>query len=146
MVYKKEDERVSVSVGAIVLNKDGHVLLSKRAKDPFRGAWVLPSGFLQTHERTEEGVVREVYEETGLKITLDRLYGVYSTPGRDPRSHVVSPYYVAHVDSGSIINTIEAKDSDFFPLDKLPKGEYAFDHEQTLKDFVSSPEKQPFSP
>ncbi|GAA1526619.1 NUDIX domain-containing protein [Actinomadura kijaniata] len=64
----------SVSVTGVVVRDDGYVLAIKRADD---GRWVPPGGVLELDETPQEGVVREVFEETGLKIEPERLTGVY---------------------------------------------------------------------
>ncbi|GAB3666638.1 NUDIX domain-containing protein [Actinocorallia lasiicapitis] len=64
----------SVSVTGIVLREDGRVLAIKREDD---GRWVPPGGVLELSESPEEGVIREVLEETGVKVTPLHLTGVY---------------------------------------------------------------------
>lgn len=66
--------RHSVSVTGIVLRDDGRVLAIKRSDD---GRWVPPGGVLELDETPQDGVVREVYEETGVKVRPTRLTGVY---------------------------------------------------------------------
>ncbi|MFI7038054.1 NUDIX hydrolase [Microbispora rosea] len=66
--------RHSVSVTGVVVNDAGCVLAIKRADD---GRWVPPGGVLELDETPYEGVVREVYEETGVKVCPDHLIGVY---------------------------------------------------------------------
>jgi len=66
--------RHSVSVSGIVVRDDGRVLAIKRADD---GRWVPPGGVLELDEAPFEGVVREVLEETGVKVEPERLTGVY---------------------------------------------------------------------
>ena len=51
---------------ALVL-RDGKVLLAQRAVEPFHGAWDIPGGFLENGEHPQDGVVRELREETGLE-------------------------------------------------------------------------------
>ncbi|TDD74831.1 NUDIX domain-containing protein [Actinomadura rubrisoli] len=73
----KPDEdlpRHSVSVSGIVVRDDGRILAIKRADD---GRWVPPGGVLELDETPFEGVVREVFEETGVKVEPERLTGVY---------------------------------------------------------------------
>jgi 8-oxo-dGTP diphosphatase len=64
----------SVSVAGIVVRGDDHVLVIKR-KD--NGHWQPPGGVLELDESFEDGVRREVLEETGVTITVERLTGVY---------------------------------------------------------------------
>lgn len=69
---------------ALILNKKNELLVCRRAKDPAKGTLDLPGGFIDMDETAEEGVAREVLEETGLKVkeaiyrfTLPNIY-VYS--------------------------------------------------------------------
>lgn len=64
----------SVSVAGIVVRDDGRVLVIKRDDN---GHWEAPGGVLELDESFEAGVKREVLEETGLTVTVERLTGVY---------------------------------------------------------------------
>nr|WP_202501749.1 NUDIX domain-containing protein [Streptomyces sp. SID5785] len=64
----------SVSVAGVVVRDDGRVLVIRRADN---GRWEPPGGVLELDEAIEDGVVREVYEETGIKVRAERLTGVY---------------------------------------------------------------------
>lgn len=64
----------SVSVAGIVVRDDGRVLVIKRDDN---GNWEAPGGVLELDESFEAGVRREVLEETGLEVTVERLTGVY---------------------------------------------------------------------
>ena len=66
--------RHSVSVTGVVFNDDGQVLAIEREDD---GRWVPPGGVLELHEDPRDGVVREVFEETGVKVKPGRLVGIY---------------------------------------------------------------------
>jgi len=63
------------AVTAILL-RGGKVLLSQRAREPHRGLWDLPGGFLELGETPEEGILRELREETGLAARVVRLVDV----------------------------------------------------------------------
>lgn len=72
-------ERPIVGVAGAVLHGDA-ILLIQRGREPMRGAWSLPGGALELGETTAEGVAREVWEETGVRVrpvslvaTLDRI-------------------------------------------------------------------------
>lgn len=69
----------SVSVAGVVVREDGRVLVIRRADN---GAWEPPGGVLELAEAPEDGVRREVYEETGIKVRVDRLTGVYKNASR----------------------------------------------------------------
>jgi ADP-ribose pyrophosphatase len=57
----------TIGVGAIVVH-EGRVLLIRRAKEPLRGRWVVPGGTVELGETLEQAVVREVQEETGIRV------------------------------------------------------------------------------
>ncbi|MET7536466.1 NUDIX domain-containing protein [Streptomyces sp. NPDC005507] len=63
-----------MSVAGVVVREDGRVLVIRRADN---GRWEPPGGVLELSEGIEDGVRREVYEETGIKVHVERLTGVY---------------------------------------------------------------------
>jgi 8-oxo-dGTP diphosphatase len=69
----------SVSVAGAVVRDDGRLLTIKRADN---GTWELPGGVLELDETPEQGVRREVWEETGIHVEIDRLSGVYKNTAR----------------------------------------------------------------
>lgn len=64
----------SVSVVGVVINPEGHVLAIQRRDN---GHWQPPGGVLELHETFEQGVRREVAEETGVHVEVERLSGLY---------------------------------------------------------------------
>src|ERR671928_1580444 len=72
------DPKVAV---AVVLGDEHGVLLGKRRIDPGSGRWSFPAGYVNRGEVLEEAAVREVEEELGVQVQLDRLIGVYSSRG-----------------------------------------------------------------
>lgn len=115
-----------------VLIKDQSILLVQRKYEPFQGTWALPGGFVEYGERTEDAVVREVLEETGLKTTVRSLVGVYSDPKRDPRGHTVTVVYLLDLVGGVLVAGDDAQYVRFFKVHELP--ELAFDHAYIIKD------------
>ncbi|MEK2488576.1 NUDIX domain-containing protein [Kitasatospora purpeofusca] len=69
----------SVSVAGVVIRDDGRVLAIRRADN---GTWEPPGGVLELAESVEDGVRREVFEETGIKVSVERLTGVYKNVTR----------------------------------------------------------------
>ena len=63
---------------AVIVNSKGELLVSRRAKEPAKGTLDLPGGFIDSFETGEEGVAREVLEESGLKVTETRY--LFSLP------------------------------------------------------------------
>lgn len=107
------------------------ILLIER-KNPPHG-WAIPGGFVDVGESVEQAAVREAAEETGLRVHLKALLGLYSHPGRDPRFHTVSAVYVAEArgifnaaDDAKNIRTVGVHDA----LHTL-----AFDHDTILADY-----------
>ncbi|MFE5629594.1 NUDIX hydrolase [Streptomyces sp. NPDC056543] len=69
----------SVSVAGVVVRADGRILAIRRADN---GTWEPPGGVLELDEHPEEGTAREVLEETGLRVEVERLTGVYKNMAR----------------------------------------------------------------
>ncbi|MEV0688765.1 NUDIX domain-containing protein [Streptomyces sp. NPDC050388] len=69
----------SVSVAGVVVREDGRLLAIRRADN---GTWELPGGVLELSESPEDGVAREVWEETGIRVEVDELTGVYKNTTR----------------------------------------------------------------
>jgi ADP-ribose pyrophosphatase YjhB (NUDIX family) len=83
----------SVSVAGAVVREDGRVLAIRRADN---GTWEPPGGVLELSEAVEDGVRREVYEETGIKVTVERLTGVYKNVSRG----IVALVFRCHPEGG----------------------------------------------
>jgi ADP-ribose pyrophosphatase YjhB (NUDIX family) len=66
-----------------VVERDGHVLLGRRAFDPSAGLWDLPGGFVDEHEHPEAALHRELAEETGLEIEPTEFLGIWMQPYDD---------------------------------------------------------------
>jgi ADP-ribose pyrophosphatase YjhB (NUDIX family) len=64
-------------VGAVVLDAQQRVLLVRRGQEPLMGEWSIPGGALELGERLEDGVRREVREETGLEVTPEEIVAVF---------------------------------------------------------------------
>jgi 8-oxo-dGTP pyrophosphatase MutT (NUDIX family) len=112
-----------VAVGAVVRNLDGAVLLIKRGDN---GLWALPGGAQDLGESTTEAIVREVWEETGLRVTVTGLVDIYSNPG-----HVIayddgevrqefSIVFKAEPTGGQLRPSAESVSVGWMTLDQLP--------------------------
>jgi len=66
-------------VCVIVKDKEGNVLITRRAKKPYQGHWVFPGGKVRVGETLKEAAEREILEETGLKIRFEKVSGIYPT-------------------------------------------------------------------
>jgi len=65
----------------VVVEVDGRVLLHRRAIDPARGKWTLPGGYVDRGEAVEDAARREVYEETGVRVSEIQPLGLFSEKG-----------------------------------------------------------------
>lgn len=120
-----------VTVDAVILDR-GRVVLVRRRNPPFRGRFALPGGFLERGESVERAARREAREETGLRIALTGLAGVYSEPGRDPRGPVVTVAFRARPAGGRLRGGDDAAEARWFPAKRPPP--LAFDHGKILRD------------
>jgi ADP-ribose pyrophosphatase YjhB (NUDIX family) len=113
------------AVDIIIKYQNGIVLITRK-----NGELALPGGFVE-YETTECAAIREAKEETGLRITIERLLGVYSDPKRDPR-HVMSVVYVAK-GTGKLKAGDDAQGARV--VQKIP-AKLAFDHNKILRDYL----------
>lgn len=113
-----------------VIIKKQQILLIKRKNTPFKGKWALPGGFVEYGEKTENAVIREVFEETGLKTKINQLAGVYSDLNRDPRGHIITIVYILDIIYGNINAGDDASKVKFFNLKELP--DLSFDHAKII--------------
>lgn len=135
MSNKKDGPVLTVDV--LIPNEGGKVLVIRRGHEPFKGAWCLPGGKVDPGETVEEAGIREVAEETGLQVTIERVVGIYSTPERDPRGHYVSIVLMAHTVQQVPHVTQEALELEW--AEPAEPREMAFDHARILADHAERP-------
>jgi len=121
------------TVDVIIETAGGGIVLIKRKNPP--PGWALPGGFVDYGETVEEAAVREALEETSLRVTLTGLFGVYSSPDRDPRQHSISTVFLATA-SGRPRAADDAADIGIFRKGELP-ALLAFDHGKILSDYFN---------
>jgi 8-oxo-dGTP diphosphatase len=120
-----------VGVGGVIIDQ-GRALLVRRGNEPLLGEWSIPGGTLELGETLEEGVAREVFEETGLRVRVlelievfDRIY-VESTAGanegrKGPRFHYVIVDYLCERLAGEAAAGSDVTDVVFASEEDLPK-------------------------
>ena len=123
---------------ALVLNEHNQVLLLRRA-DRTEEVWGLPGGMMEVGESAEETMKREVMEETGLHVKVDKFLGVYtkdrfdSYPNGD-KAYVILFVFVCRAIGGTLDAVDgEAAELRYFDLKDFPS---TFRHKQALKDYV----------
>jgi len=85
--------RPILGVGALILDGES-ILLIERGKEPFKGYWSIPGGAVETGERLEEALIREVQEETGLIVQVERLVEIFERIIPDTISDRTKHHYV----------------------------------------------------
>jgi ADP-ribose pyrophosphatase YjhB (NUDIX family) len=104
--------------------RDGRVLLTRRAIEPRMGAWDTPGGFVEAGEDPVVAVRRELLEETGLEIEVERLLGIYPDRyGDGPPT--LNIFYVARADRGEPEARSDVAEVRWFAPSELP-AELAF--------------------
>ena len=111
------------------------VLLIQRGSEPFKGRWAFPGGFMNMDETTEQCAIRELEEETGLRVSEMKQIGAYSKVDRDPRGRTVTVAYLAIVDEPiAVTGQDDAAKAEWWPLSSLP--DLAFDHDDIMQDAI----------
>jgi ADP-ribose pyrophosphatase YjhB (NUDIX family) len=108
-------ETPQLAVGAVVVH-DGKLLMVQRGRAPAEGAWTLPGGRVEKGEYIEDALRREVAEETGIAIELDRLLGIFEVVG-DP--HFVILDYLATTEGGEPEAATDVAAARWVPLDEV---------------------------
>lgn len=104
---------------AVLIEKDGLVLLVKRINDPGQGLWSLPAGFIDAGEDPLEAAVRECLEETGLHVRISGLLDVIGGK-ENGRGADILILYRAEVTGGQLRPGDDAEEVDYFSRDNLP--------------------------
>lgn len=120
---------------AVITDGKGNILVATRSKEPAKGTLDLPGGFCDCHESAEEGVIREVLEETGLKVTATRylfsIPNIYSYSGME--IHTMDLFFECRTADNTILRAaddvqelqwmaLETLDSSLFGLRSIREG------------------------
>ncbi|MFH1242830.1 MAG: NUDIX hydrolase [Pseudomonadota bacterium] len=115
-----------------ILEMDGKILLLKRGINPQKGKWVMPGGYVDRNEEVKAAAIRETQEESGLKISIGELVGVYSYPGNLTVVIVYTSQYLA----GELLPKDETLEAKWFPKEEIPWDKLAFQSTMdALKDY-----------
>ncbi|WP_294184351.1 HAD-IIA family hydrolase [uncultured Clostridium sp.] len=120
------NDGVKAGVAGVIFDKSRKVLLMRRVDN---GLWGIPSGHVEPGETVEEAIVREIREETGLKVKINRLIGIYSDPISQVFSypdgkidHFITTCFECETVGGKLIKRgEETLDVNYFDLSHLPK-------------------------
>jgi ADP-ribose pyrophosphatase YjhB (NUDIX family) len=114
-------ENPKIVVGSVATHERRY-LLCRRAIEPRRGLWTIPAGFLEEHETTEQGALREAREEACAELELDGLLGIYNIP----RISQVQLIYKARLVRPEFARGDESLDVRLFSWSEIPWDEIAF--------------------
>jgi 8-oxo-dGTP diphosphatase len=119
------------------------LLLVNRKREPFKGKWCLPGGFVDIDEELETAAARELAEETGLAgVQLEQMH-TFGKVGRDPRGRVITVTFMGIAAKGQkrIKASDDAAKARWFDIEKLPK-DLAFDHNKVTKFAIAKLKKK----
>ncbi|MHA7277291.1 NUDIX hydrolase [Arthrobacter sp. HLT1-21] len=110
-------------VGGVVLDDDGRVLLGKRTDN---GQWTVITGILEPGEEPGPGIVREIFEETGVTARVEHLIrvevvGPVTFPNGDVCTFLNTDFSCRYVAGVACVNDDESTDVGWFTLDELPE-------------------------
>jgi ADP-ribose pyrophosphatase YjhB (NUDIX family) len=117
----------------VILEKKNRIVLVRRRYEPQAGLWGLPAGFMEYGETPEQTAIREVREETGLTVEIDRLHGAYRG-GSQAGARVLLLVYLASIRAGRLRAGDDAEAVDWFEFGAFP--ELAFtSHRRALREY-----------
>lgn len=134
-MYTYKYPHPAVTTDCIVFGFDGtklNLLLINRSIEPYKGSWALPGGFMKIDETAEQGALRELQEETGVKDIYIEQMQAFTTVDRDPRERVMTIAFMAFVrqEKYEVIAGDDAAKAQWFPVKSLPQ--LAFDHKEII--------------
>lgn len=136
--------KLGLGCSAIIFDNTRNKVLLTRRQD--NGLWCLPGGHMESGESISEACEREVWEETGLRVRVTRLIGVYSSPHRlveyadGNRYHMVNMSFEAEPLSGTLQLSDETTDFGYFTLAEIDSMELLDSHEIRIQDALTSRE------
>ncbi len=119
---------------AVIVEKDGKVLLGERNKENYRGYWVLPGGGVEWGETIEQAAVREIKEETGLDIELIRFVCHKEIIATHANYHSIVFYHLARPRNTEIRVSDDLSDAGFFSVEEMKKMKLAESAVMVLKE------------
>ena len=126
-----------MTADCIVITREGDakVLLIQRGDEPYKGCWAFPGGFMNMDETTEQCAIRELEEETGLKVNNIHQIGAFSKVDRDPRGRTITVAYLSIIDKPiPVVGQDDAAVAEWWPLAALPQ--LAFDHDEIMAEAI----------
>jgi ADP-ribose pyrophosphatase YjhB (NUDIX family) len=125
------------TASGVIVDDEGRVLFSKRARDPFAGKWDLPGGFLEEGEHPLDCLHRELREEAGIGLRDTQFVGLFMDRYGDGDRAVstLNLYWTARIADGTPEPADDVVELRFFAPDEIPWDDVAFSH---LPDVISA--------
>ena len=134
MVKRLYPKQPILGVGAVVIC-DGKILLEKRKNEPGKGKWTIPGGLVELGEGVEQTVIREVKEETGLKVEKPEHIDIVDNIIRDSNGeieyHFVIIDYFVKLKGGTLKAQSDAEELRWVTFDKVEE----YDLTKTFREF-----------
>ena len=136
---------IFVSVDAVVV-QSGHILMIRRGKNPGKGLWALPGGYLNADEPISSAWYRELVEETGLALPEKDVRGalvatqVFDDPHRDARGRMITHAHLVHLPPGplpAVTGSDDADEARWIPLADLSRRVTFADHFSIVRNLVT---------
>lgn len=137
----KDISKFIVSVDCVIfgyIHNAIYVPLLMRAIEPYKDCWSLPGGPIYGDESPEQACLRKLEEDIGLKIEyIEQLY-TFAAANRDPRERAFSISHFALIEETDrpLIWGQDSRTAQWFQIDKLPEGNWAFDHEDIVQTAI----------
>jgi bifunctional NMN adenylyltransferase/nudix hydrolase len=139
-------EPTFVTVDAVV-TQGGHVLLVRRKASPGKGLWAMPGGFLNPKERIKDAVIRELREETKIKVPDPVLrgsvidYDFFDDPNRSARGRTITHAFLIKLkDENTLPRVVGSDDADkakWIQISKIRRDEMFEDHFDIIDNMIA---------
>ena len=136
-----KEGKLRLGCSAAIFDERREKLLLTRRTD--NGQWCLPGGKVETGESVSEACAREVWEETGLRVRVTRLAGVYSDPNKlviypdGNKAHIVALSFEAEIIGGEPGISNETSDWGYFNLEEIGNLEMLSGHLERIRDIFA---------
>jgi len=134
-----------MTVDAVVV-QSGHILLVKRGDMPGKGLWALPGGFLNQDEKMLDGAIRELKEETKIKVPVPVLKGsikeskTFDAPNRSSRGRTITQAFLIDLGVGELPKVKGSDDAEkafWVPFNKVKQEKMFEDHFHIIDNFIN---------